>query len=413
MQRIIITGAFRFPDKDAAAARVLGLGKALRVANYVVEFAGWEDTGRAEDLQRDGSYRYDGFSYFPQADLRSSDLSPGRRLLRYLQAGNNTLAWLGATDLSHVKVIIAYHGNSLFLLKLARFCRRHGIRLLFDCTEWYDPRALVGGRFGIVRIDNELRMRFLNPRLQRGIVISSFLEKFYSGRGCAVTRIPPLIDLKDSKWAVTASAEPGHGGGLKLVYAGTPGKKDLLGSALRGLKLVRSEGHAVTLDIVGPSRQAVLACVDGDADLLDTLGDSVVIHGRVPQAEVPSLMASADFSILIRPNQTYANAGFPTKLVESLAAGVPILANRTSDISDYVRDGLEGIILEGHSPDAFAAGVRRALTLSVGQLRDMRLAARACAATAFDFTNYVNQLEAFFSAAIDGRAATGGDGKLH
>jgi len=198
-----------------------------------------------------------------------------------------------------------------------------------------------------------------------------------------------------------------------LVYAGTPGTKDLLGNALRGLKLVRSEGHAVTLDIVGPSRQAVMACIDGDADLLDTLGDAVVIHGRVPQAKVPSLIASADFSLLIRPNQTYANAGFPTKLVESLAAGVPILANRTSDISDYVRDGLEGIVLEDHSPEAFAAGVRKALTLSDGQLRDMRVAARTCAAAAFDFTNYVGQLEAFFTAAIEGRAATDGAGKLH
>lgn len=412
-QKIIITGSFRFPDKDAAAARVLGLGKALRAADYDVEFAGWEDTGRLEDLQEDSSYRYDGFCYFPQADLRSGELSPVRRFLRYLRAGSNTLGWLRTRDLSHVKAILVYHGSSLFLLMLACFCRQRGIRLLFDCTEWYDPRALVGGRFGIVRIDNELRMRLLNAHVGQGIVISSFLEKFYLERNCTVIRIPPLVDLGDPKWAATSRAQSMHGVDLKLVYAGTPGKKDLLGNALRGLRLIRAEGRLVTLDIIGPSRQAVLACVDGDLDLLEALGDSVVIHGRVSQAEVPSLLAMADFSILIRPNETYANAGFPTKLVESMAAGVPVLANLTGDIFKYLHNGVEGIVLEGPSPEAFAIGVRKALKLSAKQLLDMRAAARMCAATAFDFTNYVNQLGALFAAVIEDREFIIGAEEIH
>jgi len=51
LRKIIYTGAFKFPDGAAAAARVLGVGKALREIGYEVEFAGWEKEEREEDRQ--------------------------------------------------------------------------------------------------------------------------------------------------------------------------------------------------------------------------------------------------------------------------------------------------------------------------------------------------------------------------
>ena len=97
----------------------------------------------------------------------------------------------------------------------------------------------------------------------------------------------------------------------------------------------------------------------------------MVFHGRVPQSMVPKCLAQMDFSVLLRPNARYAEAGFPTKLVESLSAGVPILANPTSDITQYVRDGREGVLLADHSPKAFAAGVERALAMPRDHWTDM------------------------------------------
>lgn len=201
LPRVIITGAFRFPEGDAAAARVLGVGKALRSAGYQVEFAGWEEGERKDDVQQDGTYRYQGFSYVSQGDLRHVPLSPAKRLIRYLLAGQNTLNWLSSIDLGGVRVIIAYHGGSAFLLRLARLCRRRGIRLLFDCTEWYKPSSLVGGRFGPVALDNEFRMRCVNRLIGKGIVISAYLEAYYSTRHCDVLRVPPLVDLVSEKWS--------------------------------------------------------------------------------------------------------------------------------------------------------------------------------------------------------------------
>lgn len=392
---ILILGAFRFPNGDAAAARVLGVGKALRQAGYEVAFAGWEQSGRPEDVDGNGVCSYEGFSYCSQDEFRTGQLSPLRRLLRYLLAGSNTLKCLKSTRTENVRAIIAYHGGSLFLLRLALFCRLRGIKLIADCTEWYDPEGLVGGRFGIAHLDNEFRMRFVNRLIGRLIVISHFLQDYYSARSCQVVRVPPTIDLAEQKWPV--SVEQRSRAVLSLVYAGVPGKKDLLSSALYGIRLLKNEGISIVLNLLGPSRADLLACVEGDVRLLDDLDGALVFHGRVAQETVPRVVAQSDFSVLLRPVKRVSSAGFSTKLVESLAAGVPVIANRTGDIDRYVNDGQEGILLADTTLEAFVAGVRRVLAMPESELLRMKHAARSCAERSFAYGEYSEALTKFVS----------------
>lgn len=400
-KRIVITGAFRFPDGDAASARVLGTAKALRQSGFTVDFAGWEEHERPEDQQADGSYRYQGFEYSSQQDLREQKLSPVRRLIRYLLAGCNTLGWLKSRDLSDVSAIISYHGGSIFLIRLLLLCYRKNIKLYFDCTEWYDSRHLVGGRFGLVSIDHAIRMRFINPLIGRGIVISSYLDRYYKNKSLQTIMIPPLIDVDEPKWFQRQVQGRKNNQQLDLVYAGTPAKKDLIGNALYGLQQLRAEGHDVRLHLVGPTPAALLACVDGDEALMASIADLLIYHGRVPQAEVPKIVANADFSILLRPQERYAQAGFSTKFVESLMAGVPIIANITGDVAHYVKDGHDAILINDYSPEAFALGVKRALQMSPDQRELMRENARHSAETQFDYRAYIQPLAGFFTDARD------------
>ncbi len=202
-----------------------------------------------------------------------------------------------------------------------------------------------------------------------------------------------MVDITDEKWLPKiVNIKSNEKEYLKLVYAGTPGKKDLLGNALRGLKILRQEGIMVQLHIIGPSQDAVLACIDNDYTLFDEIADMIVIHGRVPQSDVPQLVSSADFSILLRPQERYAQAGFSTKLVESLMVGVPIIANITGDIGGFITDNREGILIEEHSPQAFANGVKKAVDMSAKHRLLMRGYARQCAEDHFEYNKYVEPL---------------------
>lgn len=403
---IIIVGSFRFPNGDAAAARVLGLAKAIRQSGFRVMFCGWEKEPRFEDLTGSGVYEYQNFRYYSQAEFRSEKISPWRRLFGYLFAGRRTIQWLKDQDHSGTRAIIAYHGRTLFLLRLRHFCLRRGIELLFDCTEWYDSRSLVGGRFGLPSLDESVRMRIINPLMAKGIVISRYLENYYARRGCDVVRIPPLVDVDEPKWSA-GEIRWGGAGKLSLVYAGTPGKKDLLPNILKGLAMVRKEGKDVVLNLLGPSRQDLRSLVPAWSSVLEDLGEGLVFHGRVEQSQVPKLVAAADFSVLLRVPERFAQAGFPTKVVESLTVGVPVICNHTSDLADYVIDGQTGILLADCSEEAFAAGLRRAFFLSTKQIDAMRAAAIRQAKMSFDYKNYVEVMRQHLGSAGAGGVSDG------
>lgn len=397
---VVVVGQFLFPDGDAPGSYVLGLGRALRGAGFSVAFAGRERSGRPADLGADGVYRYDGFPYVPTGETGVDALSRAVRLGRmYLTAGP-TMTRLAGLVSDRTRAVIVYNAPACLLLRLRPFCRARRVALVACCTEWYDPGHIFGGRLGPFAFDSALRMRWLQPRIGRVIAVSSFLADYYRRRGCEVVRVPPLVDTTGCP-----EADAPAGDVLKLVYAGDPGRKDLLGNVLRSLHALRGERPKVELHAVGPTREGLARCLGGDAGILDDLGDTVVCHGRVPRAEAQRLVRASDFSVLLRPDRRYAHAGFPTKVGESLSLGVPVLANVTSDIGEYVRDGKEGLLLPGCGLDDFAVGLRRALALGPADRAEMRRRARRRAGECFDYRNYVEPLGRFLreAAAAAGR----------
>ena len=298
------------------------------------------------------------------------------------------MEWLRDKDLSDVEAIIAYHGSSAFILRLARFCRQRGIRFMFDCTEWYDPRALPGGGWGLPAIDSEIRMRFVYPYVGRGIVISYYLENYYNKSGCNVARLPPLIDLQDEKWGgARAAVPPSSMSPLRIAYAGFPGKKDLLLNALRGLPKLKTLGIDVVLEIYGPTQSEFLSSIN--AEPVDDLLEGVIFHGRKRQVEIPALVASAHFSLLVRPDKRSSHAGFPTKLVESWAIGVPVIANITGDMGRYVVDGVNGVVLKDASTSAFVEAIKKIGALNLADYLMMRRNVQELAEKEFDFRNFI------------------------
>jgi len=396
MSRFYYIGAFSFPEGDAGAARVLNIGKALRHTGFDVIFGGWQKEGLPGDRRSDGSSYYQGFQYHSLNEFRQSEMRPIRRLHQYLSRGEKTVQWLATVGLTRNDVVIAYGGSSIFLLRLKALCGKKGVSLITDCVEWYDPKHLVGGQFGLVRWDQELRMRLVNKRVRKIIAISTYLEAYYKNEGCRVIRIPPLIDVNDHKWHLMDQRSPDNGR-LHLGYAGTPAKKDLLGNVLKGMAQLRKVGKPVTLHLIGPSYQDAAICLEGDTKILQELNSDIIFHGRIPQSKVPAILQQCDFTVLLRPNERYANAGFPTKLVESLAAGVPIIVNLTGDIDQYIHDGEEGILLYDQSTKSLVQGIERILGISRDRWLEMRLIAKQRAIKSFDYRNYIGACRDFFS----------------
>lgn len=391
---IIYVGAFRFPAGDAGGSRVRGICFALRDAGYTVAVAGNEDLPAPGDVVSDGRACHAGIDYYPAKNLDSLKFARLRRGIYHHATGAAALDRLDRIVGPKTKAVVVYNGTSPLIGRLLRFCRKRGITLIADCTEWFDGHHVPGGFWGPFHADSELRMRWLQPKIGNLIVISSFLERYYRNRGCNVLRIPPLVDLQMPIWrpvddTVRENSE------MQLSYSGTPGKKDFMVNALRGCLRLRADKFPFKVHLIGTTREGLRNWLKNDPGFVDELGDAVIYHGRVPQTRAIELTHSADFTILLREDKRYAHAGFSTKFVESLSAGVPVIANPTSDIGEYLRDGHEGVLLENHSPEAFAAGVRRLFEMPCSRWREMRFHARRRAEECFDYRRYIPPLKDF------------------
>jgi glycosyltransferase involved in cell wall biosynthesis len=99
----------------------------------------------------------------------------------------------------------------------------------------------------------------------------------------------------------------------------------------------------------------------------------------------------------------YSTAGFPTKVVESLASGTPVICNITSDLGEHLVDGREAIICPDRSRASLIAAFERAMLLSSEERHRMRLAARRRAEEAFDYRNFTETMGDFLARAVEER----------
>ncbi|MFI7432024.1 glycosyltransferase [Micromonospora haikouensis] len=386
---VAYVGPFRFPWGQASSRRVYGMAGALAVAGHHVVVVSGEHDPRLHELPEfagPGSVRYVGAGETPPAGAGRLAKS-AHWLLRW---GVRTVRWLESrpTRPSHV---VLYGGDAPYAVHLRRWCRRHGIALIVDVVDWYSPKQVPGGVLGPVYLSSQVALRHLYPRCDGVIAISSYLGDYYRRRGLRVLQVPPTLDVR----GLPARAE-GDGSDprrLRAVYAGSPGRKDLLATIVRATERVDPVGAAIDLRVFGPTVAQVRDLLGGAP-----LPGAVRVSGSVAQQEVPAALRSADFSILVRRQERLTRAGFPTKFCESLASGTPVIANLTSDLGDYLHDGVEGLICRDHSVDALAAALRRALLLTPERRRRMRVAARERALASFDLRAYAEPLGEFFEA---------------
>lgn len=385
--KIVYIGSFRLPNFDAAAARVLNVARALRLAGHEVSFISWGGEERERDLCPDGKYRVDGFEYVVTHELPSNE-GAIKRVMNKLTRGRKTKRLL-REQLGSYDAIITYNCNlSRWLIG---FTKRHHLKLINDITEWYDNNELIV----IDRLLYAWNMYHTQKRVKNKIVISSYLDRFYSATHNIV--VPATCDASEAKWqqgAAKAKEKAGEFDGITLIYAGNPARKDAVHYAINAVQRLIDEGENVRFLIVGAERERYLK---NYSDLLSMkeLSERIQFLGRVPQDEVPSYYALADFMVLLRKPTRKSNAGFPTKFSESFTSGTPVIANLTSDLGKYLKDGETGFIVDEPSEEAIYQTLKeRVVGLNWEQIAAMKSNVKETAKQ-LDYHAYVDTLRGF------------------
>jgi glycosyltransferase involved in cell wall biosynthesis len=75
--------------------------------------------------------------------------------------------------------------------------------------------------------------------------------------------------------------------------------------------------------------------------MIDELGlaGKVELHGEVPQEEIPGALRRADLCVIPNRSDPIMELAFPTKLLEALLMGVPVVASSTWLVQQTFMDG--------------------------------------------------------------------------
>ena len=385
----LLVGAFKFPHGDAPSNRMLSLAKTFRAAGYrpLIVNDGPGPPGATITPGRLASC--DGVDYIslPQRSGGRAARAVQRtaRPLRISRAVHRL--GLERRQLRWVCVVSGLYTMSMHAA--LRF--RLGARILVDVHERHDvsqfPKRWRDPYF--------LRHRYtawIATRLPaKVLVISEHLRDRFSQRKDTLV-LPPAVDVDEYSARVPRNPQDP----MRFLYAGSPGRKDLLVEILQGFtRLSAAEQRKVCVTIAGATRSQIEDYV-GEEVLL-RLGESVEVLGVIPRAQVHGLLAKADFALLIRPVAEFARAGFPSKVPESLAAGCPMILNYSSDLRHYVDDGQQVLVCRGSTAAHVTETIRRALALSDRELNSMSLTARSTARSRFDYRVWAAPLAEFLA----------------
>ena len=370
-----------YPDKDASAHRTIGNGKALRELGYDVIFIGCRKGEKRNLMETCESFNGFDIYYFCEPESQSQwsqylfDFKPLKEIL----------------DVKDVWAVILYNHPAISTKRILKYCHQKGVKVYADCTEWYDPKGF-SIHTAIKKADTWYRMKHVNKRLDGVISISSYLQNYYN-KVCNTICVPPLIDLKDTKWkAIEQDSE--NSDNINLIYVGSPGAgtKDKLGLILKALNDVKIKRPAITfsLDIIGMNVEQFKEVFKEDPSLFDF----VTFHGRMPNIEALGFLKRADYTIFLRENNLICTAGFPTKFSESIACGTPVLTNLTSDLGIYLQDGKNGFALDISSHNNLVESIYKALSVSREQINKMKDWCRN--EKTFDYHSFVEEFAKMF-----------------
>lgn len=379
MKAVILTQN-SYPSGDAGAVRQHAIAKMLQQLGYEVFVIGY---GKSE---KECIKTYEGIDYISlrlkckkKLGIYYSRLTVGMRAISYLKKRKEKVDLLLVVDMFPYEFPF-----------IEKYATKNNIRLVHDSVEWYSPEEFTNGKRNVFYQMKEYTNRRAIRQQWRVIAISQFLQKHFEKQCKKTIRIPVVMDVK----AIVPKLEISNNEKIIYVYAGSPEGKDYLKEILEGFSLLdKKRLQTVEIHIIGVNEKQLIEKCAIKRELLENLGTTMIAHGRVSREEALEWVCKADFSLLLRNSDLrYAKAGFPTKVVESLACGTPPICNLSSDLDLYLQDQINAIFIEKCSAEYVKEALLVSMDMEYEKRKELRIEARKLAEECFDYRVYINDL---------------------
>lgn len=310
------------------------------------------------------------------------------------------IAYLGVISKNFdISQIITYQAPTFatIISTIVRFCNIKKIPYIVNCADipTFNTRSVP---IKLIMTLNWGLLHVLNKKYAVGVIaVSSYIKNFYYKEGRPSVIIPPLFysNLKQ-----TTNHKIGNV--VSFVYAGTPFVTSIANTKVEGMKDrldiiidwfidLTNDGYDFTFRIIGLTKDEYCRCVPRQREYLKH-NQNIVFLGKLPHDLVLENIADADFSINYRDKNRMTEAGFSTKIVESISMGTPVIINNIGDVHLYIENGKNGYILDENLDNNYGI-IKMICKLDFAIRLDMKK--KCLESKMFNKDNYLNILNSF------------------
>jgi glycosyltransferase involved in cell wall biosynthesis len=129
--------------------------------------------------------------------------------------------------------------------------------------------------------------------------------------------------------------------------------KDNVDNIIEAFSLIANKHSNLELHLYGaPSSHDLQKIIEIISKL--NLTDRVIFKGKVANSEVPRILSESFILVSSQPITKRSEGGFPTKLGEYMASGVPSLVTNVGEIDTYVTDSVNVWLAKPCDPEDYA-----------------------------------------------------------
>lgn len=283
---------------------------------------------------------------------------------------------------------------------ICRIAKQNGIPIFVEKCEWYDSSSFILGKMNPYYREYIREIDSVQP--DGYLVISPFFEEYYRKKEYKTLLVPTILDIQNIGFSTHSMAAP-----ITIAFSGNLGKgKEQIRPIAEAIQKLGEEATAFLFVFYGPTEKQIRENINDD-NLFSTITPYIEIAGKIPQKNIYRKLSDADFTIFLRPQRRSSDAGFPTKLAESLAVGTPVITNSTGSIGNYLENGINGFLLQDASVDQLVNVLKKIVTMQEEEYKQMRISCRRTAEQWFDYEVYAQKIKKFIEGAKNGNDASG------
>lgn len=345
---IIYIGNFRFPLGDAVAKRALGIGKALLEVGIKTLFI-----GESEDIEKTKispvkeylEYKYCSIHHSKTAKEHMFFLTDLKNIKNQIDIWQNEYI-ISSVVLCGTKSVFLAHG-------IISYCKKKKLTIIADSMDWLMSRT-GNILFDVIKqLDTTLEIKCENRRVNGVICISNYLSEFYKKYQKKTIVIPPLSPYEKRKYSKKINPLP------SFIYTGIPCRlgsplknpsdaKDRLDLIIEVFYQIFIKGYRFIFYIYGLTFEDYCIVFPKQKEQVQEMIQSGDLRFMGYQNEeiVREAISQVDFSVLFREKNRVSEAGFPTKVSESITLGTPVITTNTSDLKIYLSDNHDAVFVD-------------------------------------------------------------------